>query len=263
MAINATIEQRNQQLAKDLANKLALERRLITALKSIFKDIGAVYEAELSRTNTVINVNEFRTDINAALKAQYRRANNKFGHQLRTQLRKEKGLNDDITIEQNEFINTESALKTGLILGTLQRQLDVIHTGAREIVVADDPFAFFATQSANDKVARIAGDKFESLIPGKSELISITETQNASESVKFIESSLLVAEGIITAEKIWMAILDEVTRLGHAIADGQTQPVTSAYSVNGERLNHPGDTSLGASAGNVVRCRCSSMTIVR
>ncbi|HEX7040831.1 MAG TPA: hypothetical protein VF202_11980 [Trueperaceae bacterium] len=43
----------------------------------------------------------------------------------------------------------------------------------------------------------------------------------------------------------------------HASADGQTVPVDQPFIVSGEPLMYPGDRSRGASAGNLINCRCS------
>ena len=43
----------------------------------------------------------------------------------------------------------------------------------------------------------------------------------------------------------------------HWSADGQTVPIDQPFSVSGEPLMHPGDRSRGASAGNLINCRCS------
>lgn len=52
----------------------------------------------------------------------------------------------------------------------------------------------------------------------------------------------------------WVAILDTHTRLGHAEANGQRQPVGSPFMVDGEPLRFPGDP-LG-SLDNTINCRC-------
>lgn len=43
----------------------------------------------------------------------------------------------------------------------------------------------------------------------------------------------------------------------HRSADGQVVPIDQPFLVSGERLHYPGDRSLGASAGNVINCRCT------
>lgn len=54
----------------------------------------------------------------------------------------------------------------------------------------------------------------------------------------------------------WDATLDEVTRPHHWVADGLTVPVDEPFVVGGERMMFPGDDSLGATAKNLINCRC-------
>lgn len=42
----------------------------------------------------------------------------------------------------------------------------------------------------------------------------------------------------------------------HRRAHGQRRAMDEAFDVSGEKLMYPGDTSHGASAGNVINCRC-------
>lgn len=66
--------------------------------------------------------------------------------------------------------------------------------------------------------------------------------------------------------KEWISTLDNRnrgarpgSRFDHLAPDGQTVLAGEPFIVSGQRLLHPGDTSLGASAGNVVHCRCAAV----
>lgn len=62
--------------------------------------------------------------------------------------------------------------------------------------------------------------------------------------------------------KEWVSTIDDRTRnatFDHVSCDGQTVGNLLAFTVSAQRLMFPGDVSLGASAGNVVHCRCSSV----
>lgn len=96
--------------------------------------------------------------------------------------------------------------------------------------------------------------------------IATTETQKAAEGAKWAELQLLSARGVTLrstgaplaeAVKVWQAILDSRVRHWHAAANGQRQPLGEPFLVNGQRLRYPGDVSLGATASNIVNCRCS------
>jgi hypothetical protein len=46
------------------------------------------------------------------------------------------------------------------------------------------------------------------------------------------------------------------------LADGQRVGVDDVFTVGGERLRFPSDSSLGASAKNIINCRCISAVVV-
>jgi len=59
-------------------------------------------------------------------------------------------------------------------------------------------------------------------------------------------------------EKEWIAEIGQRTRDTHIVADGQVVPLSEPFVMDdGDRLDFPGDNSYGASAANVVNCRCS------
>lgn len=59
-------------------------------------------------------------------------------------------------------------------------------------------------------------------------------------------------------EKAWDAIRDERTRDAHFAVDPELWiDLNEPFNVGGELLGYPGDITLGATAGNLVNCRCS------
>jgi len=61
----------------------------------------------------------------------------------------------------------------------------------------------------------------------------------------------------LSLNKVWLATNDGHTRPDHREADGQTVGMDEPFEVGGSQLMFPGDTSLGASAGEIVNCRCT------
>lgn len=64
--------------------------------------------------------------------------------------------------------------------------------------------------------------------------------------------------------KVWVTTIDDRTRgiaaseFDHFAADEQrVETLDAPFVVSGEELNFPADSSLGASAGNVINCRCA------
>ena len=92
----------------------------------------------------------------------------------------------------------------------------------------------------------------------RSVTISATETEWASEHTKLREVQFLQG-GISNSSgtKRWDVIGDNRMRDHHAFAKGQTVNLDEPFTVDNEYLLYPGDPSLGASAGNIVNCRCS------
>lgn len=63
--------------------------------------------------------------------------------------------------------------------------------------------------------------------------------------------------------KKWSATGDERTREAHSIADGQVVLKDKPFIVGGEKMMYPLDGSLGASAGNIINCRCTMLTLTK
>lgn len=66
--------------------------------------------------------------------------------------------------------------------------------------------------------------------------------------------------------KEWVSTIDSRNRgadatspFDHLAPDGQTVPNNQPFVVSGENVMFPGDSSMGASAGNTINCRCTSV----
>lgn len=63
--------------------------------------------------------------------------------------------------------------------------------------------------------------------------------------------------------KEWVCACDKVSRDWHKDANGQQVSLEEPFIVGGEKLMHPGDSSLGASAKNVIHCRCTMKSVLK
>lgn len=79
----------------------------------------------------------------------------------------------------------------------------------------------------------------------------MTQAQSAGVLERLNE---LQREGI-SVHKEWLATLDEHTRVNHRRLDGQKQPLNNAFTVDGIKINYPGDPDAPASM--VFNCRCT------
>lgn len=86
-------------------------------------------------------------------------------------------------------------------------------------------------------------------------LIARTETVM---TVNFGSLAGYKTEGVM--QKQWLATLDDRTRESHADADMQVVGIDEAFTVNGSRMDYPGDPS--APADEVCNCRCTMMPVV-
>lgn len=107
-----------------------------------------------------------------------------------------------------------------------------------------------------DKASKALQEAY-SFSPARSTVIARTEIISAGRSGQYHGD---MQSGIVIGKK-WMAANQERTRPGHRSADGQVVSFDKPFWVknkNGvkEPLMFPGDTSLGATASNVIQCRC-------
>ncbi len=63
--------------------------------------------------------------------------------------------------------------------------------------------------------------------------------------------------------KEWVCACDHVSREWHKNANGQQVLLEEPFTVGGEKLMHPGDSSMGASAKNIIHCRCTMKSILK
>lgn len=92
------------------------------------------------------------------------------------------------------------------------------------------------------------------IIPHRSEVIARTEVIAAS---NLGARAGAIATGL-DLDHEWIATMDGRVRPAHASAGGQTHPMDVAFTVMGQQLMFPGDTSMGATAANTIQCRCTT-----
>lgn len=112
------------------------------------------------------------------------------------------------------------------------------------------------------KIARIIEAKYDHtsvdfMNRWRANTIARTETATAANTTSH---DYLEMGGI--QRTIWSTALDEKVRgarpeeFNHRMAESQEVAINEAYIVSNESLLFPGDSSMGASAGNTINCRC-------
>ena len=258
-----------------LAKKLRLEASAIPKLNKFFKEVSATIRPVWNSTGRVPDVSVFQEELVKLLTGHYDRVAKAFHKDALDEFKK--SLPSDIELKQEAeeavdesadridemlllLIAARATTQSGIILNTVQEELDTaVETTSRNAIREG------VMLSSIEQGRQIERD-FDSRIPGKSDLVAMTETQGMAEDTKLTEAETLLLAGVviggvavsIAMQKVWDAILDDRTREAHAIADGQVRGMGVPFIVAGEMLKVPGDTSLGASAGNIINCRCSA-----
>lgn len=86
--------------------------------------------------------------------------------------------------------------------------------------------------------------------------ISRTEVTRIENTARLDAGKELEEDGL-KVWKRWISEKDRRTRKAHVEARGQERRLNEPFIVGGEKLMFPADVSLGATAGNVINCRCT------
>ena len=119
-------------------------------------------------------------------------------------------------------------------------------------------------------LAKEAKQVFKQHTAARPKTIAVTETQKSAEATKDIERNVFAErrnaevlkhmdKKVYTVDETWITVGDNVVRPWHLAADFQEKK-DGVYVVKGQRLRYPGDATLGATADNVIGCRCSSIS---
>lgn len=273
--------------AHDYLVKLQLEKKLEVELRSYFQELVREFKIIYAATGRIIDATEYSPELEAILRTHYRRVRQHFGFQFRKKLYKVQFVG--LELKETEREDDENAVGAALLLtggntaGVDEQQSEYIKTRAkgqaqkinqtsnqdmdRAITAATTAALINQTSMAPSEVAADAAAKFAATTEGRLEAITATETSPPGEAMRYLEATALTGLGAVTGDgtplaramtKEWISILDNVTRHWHAAADGQIREFAEPFEVGGEQLLVPGDTSLGATAKNIVHCRCSS-----
>jgi|GEM_PF-2887238 hypothetical protein len=273
-----TTSEKNKRAKRNLTLKLALEKTLNRDLVSYFNEIKTDVVSFYTATGLLINADIYQKQTETLLERHYKRVIRNFINEGKYSYRKSleaKGIEyKQEQEEEDEKIKATSVLiALAFVESIIQRRaLQLIETTNDNI----KDTAAKATKKAKESGTKVRDEINKGLdkaFKSRYAMIALTETQFMAERSKNIEAAVIsrngdvdpssINDGVVTGnpdvKKEWAAILDDRTRGGHAMADGQTQNMNDPYIVNGEYLMYPSDTSMGASLGNIINCRCSSL----
>ncbi len=233
---------------KDHALKLALEARLIPALRRVFGRYMRDFRRQFKKTGVILNAVALRPSLSRVLNTAYKRTAAVFRQQFIEQQKQ-----DDLLDQSQEAIDAFMAV-------TLPRQIsfiinttnDQITNKIRELITAS---VETGTVLDISQLADLAFQEYNKILSSRIDTIAMSETQNIAEETKL---QMVIPRSDVT-RKQWVAILDNRTRASHAKADGQVKLIDEPFIVMDQRLMRPRDTSLGATLDNIINCRCSAV----
>lgn len=187
----------------------------------------------------------------------YKRVLKVFGQesyaQVKESIEKEVGVDWDVLIEQwiagspalgvNESDTTSEIVKGSIPLVTANTQKRVREAVAVALKEGTS-IPNFAKQLSKDYGFSIR----------RATLIGRTEIVAASNAGSILGAQ---ASGVPT-RKIWLSTQDDRTRDLHIEVNGQKVPnLETPFNVGGDKMQYPGDPTLGADPSNTINCRCT------
>lgn len=257
----------------DLMKKVSLEKKLINKLDNYHNRIVRKYVRQLKRNGQVINTEQFNTELSEILKNHYKNVADKFTGDLNNKL----GIQLRLTTEELKII--DSVLDKYYVNQSIQ-QATIINDNTgnnlnesfeRAVLSGNEEQEETGVFQSAEVLALVAGGIAKALVDARSSGIAMYETQQSAEKVKQTEAGVLggniITGGVTTAvpvnaQKVWVTVGDGNVRPAHVTANRQKVDIMDSFIVNGEKLEYPGDMLHGASIGNVINCRCSSVTDV-
>lgn len=261
----------------ELRKKLRLENTFLRELRPAFAQILRDFRTSVASFGRAQDASQYESRFKGLLQNHYDRVQRAFkgdviednGGKVFLALiikQDEERLNTLVDLALLEWRNQNSQKKASIITATNQRQMDQAIIDARQQLQEDGEETTPVSLSLS--ATTIVGRQFAI----RSNTIAQTETQESAEATKQIEATVTGGkqpfnlgpgfveepEKPLNVTKTWLTVGDDRVRPTHVATNGTTLPENGIYSVGSSRLRFPGDTSLLASAGETINCRCSN-----
>lgn len=255
----------NRQVAADLRSKLRLEATFKPEVKSLFFRIVKEFAVKIAATGIPSEAIKHRNDWEAVLRKHYERTQRVFrgvvasqqkGYKAEAQSDTEKDAM--IGLALLKWRDENAPISAREITETTQKNFTGALNQARELIEEQE------LPSDHRTLALTAVPLLKRKFKGRTETIITFETQQAAESTKAIEATVLSditplspPEDVARLTMLWRTVGDDKVRPAHRAANYQLRRINEPFDVGGEQLRYAGDRSLGASIGNIAGCRCS------
>jgi len=259
LSLNTTRTEQQIYAAQDTAAKMQLEKLLIVKLRRFYRKISSEFNIIYRQTGHSISAFTYQSELQDILEEHYKKVIARFSKRLRrASIKSFKQDENDSSIDRelNQFIASYAGVRAALISQTNEDEIN------RAVIDASD----LVDATSREQVADLATELIIANGYDRADTIALTETQIPAEKTKEVELAAVAATAAIlqteqTHEKVWIAVLDQKTRLGHVFADGQVVSADAPFLVDGEYLRFPGDPN--GSPGNIINCRCASVPKIR
>lgn len=143
------------------------------------------------------------------------------------------------------FADTRAPVTAVQVVGTTQIAM------GQAVITAEASLREAGETVTRRTLALVGANLLRTGLLARNTSIATTETQVPAEEAKGQTAGIKQL-----GDKEWHTVGDERVRRHHADADLQLRKTNEPFLVKGELLRWPGDTSLGASASNIINCRC-------
>lgn len=258
----------------DAVFEKTMQRKLNSLVRNVVNDFTVLYAS----TGQIVDTNNYSDELQTILKQTYRRVNREFSNvyledleeaQAKAKTEPTKQKYDELIKIRNE---AEPAILASLLVWsqtTAPKQSSFVTNTWDKIIRknVDDSIAESILEDLPTDDIAIATKTKKPLtdeLLTHNEVIAMQEVQTATENAKFTEvddfNKELKKNAIVeTIDKVWVTMGDLNVRDAHRFANGQRRDLKDAFLVGGELLMYPKDSSLGASMGNIINCRCKSI----
>lgn len=241
-------------ISEEHNEKVIQSIRLANNLKTIFRKMAKDMKLNYSRFGTMINTSAYNQEIRYVVKQRSRIVANKFKNFDRSNT---KDLSQNIDEDINQLIEETTEENTLFIFVTNAKQQQEILNKVLEKMQKNNEII------NNETVADRLSSEYLQDGFNRSGTIGDVVVNQSAEGAKAIEINNLIALGLLVDPSFkWDTIMDGNERPCHRRANGQIVKIGEPFQVCGELLMYPTDTSLGATAKNVIRCRCSKRRVL-
>lgn len=255
------------QAQKDEQKKLKLENSVQREINALFVQMNKANAESIATTGNVVQSEKFLNNWENLIERHDIRVQDAFRGDVEKLLPE-----DDQGLSEAEALLLLMALKAWrdkkskesarIITDTNARQLNESIRSGRELFTEQND-----RPPSNRELGLSAAAVFRRKYKPRVGSIAESETQSAAEGAKIIEASVLSGEepsrvlnpilpSAIQSTKTWRNTGTNIRPLHKRLA-GVTKTLDKAFETGGERLMHPGDTSLGATAKNIMNCKCA------